>query len=161
MSTFLLLIASICIIVIKFWFTKVLPAFVKLLGVFLQGTCTDIIGYTISKTKVFAFLKTISSLVSRLSPRANENTAFPYCKQWKAGRGLGTRLNNFFMGQAATEVSLLQCETGGGFAPTRRVFRQKEKRLKTIQERFSNNEWSLDEYTSALSNWEVIRCRRL
>ena len=33
---------SICSIVIKFWFTKVLHAFVEVLGVFLQGTSTDI-----------------------------------------------------------------------------------------------------------------------
>ena len=46
------------------------------------------------------------------------------------------------MRQAATEV-LLQHETGGVVAPTRRVFRQKEKRLKTIQENFSNNEMNI------------------
>ena len=45
--------------------------------------------------------------------------------------------------QAATEVSLLQLEAGGVVAPTRRVFRQKEKRLKTIQEKLSNSEYSL------------------
>ena len=59
--------------------------------------------------------------------------------------------------QAATEVSLLQLETGGVVEPTRRVFRQKEKRLKTIQEKFSNNEYSLDEYISTLSNWVGFR----
>ena len=59
--------------------------------------------------------------------------------------------------QAATEVSLLQLETGGVVEATRRVFRQKEKRLKTIQEKFSNNEHSLDEYISALSNWVGFR----
>lgn len=58
--------------------------------------------------------------------------------------------------QAATEVSLLQLEAGGVVAPTRRVFRQKEKRLKTIQE-FLNNEYALDEYISALSNWVGFR----
>ena len=52
--------------------------------------------------------------------------------------------------QAATEVSLLQLEAGGVVAPTRRVFRHKEKRLKTIQETFLNNKYSLDEYISAL-----------
>ena len=59
--------------------------------------------------------------------------------------------------QTATEVSLLQLEAGGVVEPTRRVFRQKEKRLKTIQEKFSNNEYSLDEYISALSNWVGFR----
>jgi len=54
--------------------------------------------------------------------------------------------------QTATEVSLLQLEAGGVVEPTRRVFRQKEKRLKTIQEKFLN-EYSLDEYISAHSNW--------
>ena len=44
----------------------------------------------------------------------------------------------FFMGQAATGLSLLQRETSGVVAPTRPVFTQKEKRLKTIQEKFSN-----------------------
>ena len=39
--------------------------------------------------------------------------------------------------QASTEVSLLQLEAGGVVKPTRRVFRQKEKRLKTFQEKFS------------------------
>ena len=48
--------------------------------------------------------------------------------------------------QAATEVSLLQLAAGGVVEPTRQVFRQKEKRLKAIQEKFSNNEYSLDEY---------------
>ena len=42
------------------------------------------------------------------------------------------------MGQAATEVSLLQRETGGVVALTRLVFMQKEKRLETIQEKFLN-----------------------
>ena len=42
------------------------------------------------------------------------------------------------MGQAATEMPLLQRETDGVVAPTRRVFTQKEKRLKTIQEKFLN-----------------------
>ena len=37
------------------------------------------------------------------------------------------------------------------------VFRQNKKRLKTIQEKFSNNEYSLDEYVSALSNWVGFR----
>ena len=43
-------------------------------------------------------------------------------------------------------MSLLELEAGGVVAPTRRMFTQKEKRLKTIQEKFSNNEYSLDEY---------------
>ena len=43
------------------------------------------------------------------------------------------------MGQAATEMSLLQRETDGVVPPTRRVFTQKEtERLKTIQEKFLN-----------------------
>ena len=42
-STFLLLFASICSIVIKFGFTKVVHAFVEVLGVFLHRTSTDII----------------------------------------------------------------------------------------------------------------------
>ena len=40
--------------------------------------------------------------------------------------------------QAATEVSLLQLEASGVVPPIRRVFRQKEKRLKTAQKKFSN-----------------------
>ena len=48
-STFLLLFASICSIVIKFWFTK---AFVEVWGVFIQGTSTDIIWCTNTKIKV-------------------------------------------------------------------------------------------------------------
>ena len=44
------------------------------------------------------------------------------------------------------------------FAGTRRVFRQKEKRLRTIQEKFSNK-YSLHEYISALSTW--VRFRNL
>ena len=64
-----------------------------------------------------------------------------------------------FTEQAATEVSSLQLEAGGAVAPKRRVFRQKQKRLKTIQEKFSNNHYSLDEHTciSALSNWVGFR----
>ena len=42
-------------------------------------------------------------------------------------------------------------------APTRRVFRLKVKGLKTIQEKFSNNEYSVDKYFSALSNWVGFR----
>ena len=59
-STFLLLFASICSIVIKFWFTKVLHGFFEVLGVFLQGTTTDIIWCTYTKIKVLAFPGSIS-----------------------------------------------------------------------------------------------------
>ena len=58
--------------------------------------------------------------------------------------------------QAVTEVTLRQLEAGGVVAPTRRVFRLKEKRLRTIQEKFANNEYTLDEYI-ALSNWVGFR----
>ena len=53
-------------------------------------------------------------------------------------------------------MPLLQLEAGGVVVPTKRVFRQKQKRLKT-EEKFSNNEFSLDEYINALSNWVGFR----
>ena len=54
-------------------------------------------------------------------------------------------------------MSLLQLEVGVVAAPTRRVFRQKEERLKTIQQKFMSDEYSSDEYISALSNWVGFR----
>ncbi len=59
--------------------------------------------------------------------------------------------------QAVTEVTLRQLEAGGVVAPTCRVFRLKEKRLKTIQEKFSNNDYTLEEFNKALSNWVGFR----
>ena len=110
-STFFLLFASICSIVVKFWFTKDLHAFVEVFG-----------GIAHPLTSNDVQIPKIDSNIVEL----------------------------FKTEQAATEVSLLQLETGGVVAPTRRVFRHKEKRLKTIQEKFLNNEYSLDEYISAL-----------
>ena len=62
-----------------------MPLHVEVLGVFLQGTSTDII------IMLYNY----------------QNQSF--CFSW----------NNLFMGQAATEVSLLQYETGVVVAPTR------------------------------------------
>ena len=45
--------------------------------------------------------------------------------------------------QVATEVTLRQLEAGGVLAPTRKVYRTKEKRLKTIQQKFTDDEYSL------------------
>ena len=56
--------------------------------------------------------------------------------------------------QTATEVSLLQLEAGGVVEP---VQAKREKTIKTIQEKFSNSDYSLDEYISALSNWVGFR----
>ena len=53
--------------------------------------------------------------------------------------------------QAATEVTLKQLEAGGVLAPTRKANRTKEKRLKTIQQKLTNDEYSLEEYITALS----------
>ena len=59
--------------------------------------------------------------------------------------------------QAATEVALKQLEAGRLFAPTRKVYRTKEKRLKTIQQKFTNDKSSLEEYLTALSYWVGFR----
>ena len=45
--------------------------------------------------------------------------------------------------QLATEVTLRQLEAGGVPAPTRKAYRTKEKRLKTIQQKFTDDEYSL------------------
>ena len=45
--------------------------------------------------------------------------------------------------QLATEVTLRQLEAGGVLAPTRKAYRTKEKRLKTIQQKFTDDEYSL------------------
>ena len=59
--------------------------------------------------------------------------------------------------QAAREVTLRQLEAGGVLAPTRKAYRTKEKRLKTIQQKFVNDEYSLEEYVTALSYWVGFR----
>ena len=59
--------------------------------------------------------------------------------------------------QVATEVTLRQLEAGGVLAPTRKVYRTKEKRLKTIQQKFTDDEYSLEEYTNAFSYWVEFR----
>ena len=56
--------------------------------------------------------------------------------------------------QVATEVTLRQLEAG---APTRKAYRTKEKRLKTIQQKFTDDEYSLEEYTTAFSYWVGFR----
>ena len=43
----------------------------------------------------------------------------------------------------ATEVTLRQLEAGEVLAPTRKAYRTKEKRLKTIQQKFTDDEYSL------------------
>ena len=53
--------------------------------------------------KAFAKFKVNCSLIPRLSPCTN---AFPYCKQWKAWRGLGTRL-----GKLLTDTCTLGCSS--------------------------------------------------
>ena len=59
--------------------------------------------------------------------------------------------------QAATKVTLRQLEAGGVLAPTRKAYRTKEKRLKTIQQKFTNDEYSSEEYVTALSYWVGFR----
>ena len=51
----------------------------------------------------------------------------------------------------ATEVTWRQLEAGRVLAPTRKVYRTKEKRLQTIQQKFTNDEYSLEKYITALS----------
>ena len=50
--------------------------------------------------------------------------------------------------QVATEVTLRQLEAGGILAPTRKAYRTEEKRLKTIQQKFTNGEYSLEEHVT-------------
>ena len=59
--------------------------------------------------------------------------------------------------QTAREVTLRQLQSGGVVIPIRKVFRLKERRLKTIQQKFSNTEYTLQEYIDALSNWVGFR----
>ena len=54
-------------------------------------------------------------------------------------------------------MSLRQLEAGEVLAPTRKAYRAKEKRLKTIQQKFTNNEYSLEEYVTAVSCWVGFR----
>ena len=58
--------------------------------------------------------------------------------------------------QVATEVTLSQLEAWRVLALTRKAYRTKEKRLKTIQQKFTNDECSL-EYVTALSYWVGFR----
>ena len=59
--------------------------------------------------------------------------------------------------QAATQVTVRQLETGGVLAPTRKAHITKEKRLKTNQQKFINDEYSLEEYVTALRYWVGFR----
>ena len=61
--------------------------------------------------------------------------------------------------QAATEVTLWQLEPGGTFAGTRKAYRCKEFKndWEKIKEKFENNDYSLDQYISAVSNWVRFR----
>ena len=59
--------------------------------------------------------------------------------------------------QAATEMTLRQLKAGGVLVPTRKAYRTKEKRMKTIQQKFTNGEYSLEEYVTALSYWVGFR----
>ena len=52
-------------------------------------------------------------------------------------------------------MTLRQLETGGVLAP-RKAYRTKEKRLKTIQQKFTIEEYSL-EYVTALRYWVGFR----
>ena len=60
-------------------------------------------------------------------------------------------VDSFKTEQAATEVTLRQLEAGGVLAQTRKAYRTKEKRLKTIQQKFTNDKYSLEQYVTALS----------
>ena len=55
----------------------------------ITGLTLKIILHFYNETYLFVGLHGASSLVPRLSPRANEKS---YCKRRKAGWGLGTRL---------------------------------------------------------------------
>ena len=48
-------------------------------------------------------------------------------------------------------MTLGQLEAGGVLAPTKKAYRTKEKRLKTIQQKFTNDKYSLEEYVTAIS----------
>ena len=65
---------------------------------------------------------------------------------------MGHEVLGVFLLGTSTDIDCMQLEAVGAVAPIRCVFRQKEKRLKTIQDNFSNNEYSLDEHIGALSN---------
>lgn len=62
----------------------------------------------------------------------------------------------FKMEQASTEVTLRQLAAGGLLPNPRKKYTIKERRILTIQEKFRNNDYNLDEYISALSCWVGI-----
>ena len=53
-------------------------------------------------------------------------------------------------------MTLRQLEAGGVLAP-RKAYRTKEKRPKTIQQKFTIEEYSLEEYVTALRYWVGFR----
>ena len=62
---------------------------------------------------------------------------------------------HFKIEQASTEVTLCQL-AAGGLLPNSQKYTIKERRILTIQEKFQNNDYNLDEYISALSCWVGI-----
>jgi len=55
--------------------------------------------------------------------------------------------------QAATEVSIMQMAAGGLPIHRRRKYRNYEKRLVTIREKFAAGDYSLSELVKACSHW--------
>ena len=59
--------------------------------------------------------------------------------------------------RSATKVTFRQLEAGGVLAPTRKAHRTQEKMLKTIQQKSTNDKYSLEEFVTALSYWVGFR----
>ena len=55
--------------------------------------------------------------------------------------------------QAATEVSIMQLAAGGLPVRRRRKYRNYEKRLMTIREKYEAGDYSLSELVKACSHW--------
>ena len=54
-------------------------------------------------------------------------------------------------------MTFRQLEAGGVLAPTRKAHRTQEKMLKTIQQKSTNDKYSLEEFVTALSYWVGFR----
>ncbi len=71
----------------------------------------------------------------------------------KAHRNIYEAITLFQSEQAATEVSLMQLAAGGLPVRRRRKYRNHEKRLATIKEKYEAGDYTLSELLKAYSHW--------
>ena len=90
-------------------------------------------------------------------PRTNNNAEGWHSKvrkiAGKAHPNIYEAVSLFKSEQAATEVSLIQLAAGGLPVRRRRKYRNHEKRLTTIKEKYEAGDYSLSELIQAYSNW--------